>query len=234
MQTALFAAFGFLLVIGFLVLNRNKQINKNKRQMEIERMRNQIARDLHDDMGSTLSSINLIGQVALQENTSGGQTKYFKRIVDQSAKMMESMSDMVWSINPDNDTLQKTVVKMKEFSAEILEPKNIGYQFHVDERLNDIALDVAKRKNLFLIFKETINNAAKYSESTFININISQSVNEMQLTIRDNGKGFDTNVASTGNGLRNMKERALEVGANLKFESTVGLGTTLALGLPLT
>src|SRR6185436_18271898 len=100
-------------------------------------------------------------------------------IVDQSAKMMESMSDMVWSINPDNDTVQKTIVKMKEFSAEILEPKNIGYQFQVDETLNDVSLDVAKRKNLFLIFKEAINNAAKYSESTFININISQSQSEM-------------------------------------------------------
>jgi signal transduction histidine kinase len=233
-QTALIAAVGLLIVIGLLVFNRNKAINKNKRLMEIERMRNQIARDLHDDMGSTLSSINLIGQVALKEDSSGAQTKYFKRIVDQSAKMMESMSDMVWSINPDNDTLQKTVVKMKEFSAEILEPKNIGYQFDVDERLNDVALDVAKRKNLFLIFKETINNAAKYSESTFININISQLAGEMLLTIRDNGKGFNTSVVSGGNGLRNMKERALEVGANLKFESTVGLGTTLALGLPLT
>ncbi len=234
LQTALIMAFIMLIIIGILIFNRNKGIQKTKRLVEIERMRNQIARDLHDDMGSTLSSINLISQVALKEDSSSGQTKYFKRIVDQSAKMMESMSDMVWSINPDNDTLQKTVIKMKEFSAEILEPKNIGYQFHVDERLNDFALDVARRKNLFLIFKETINNAAKYSESTFININISQTVNELLLTIRDNGKGFDTNMASTGNGLRNMNERANEVGASLKFESTQGLGTTLALALPLT
>ena len=233
-QTALLLAFVMMIVIGFLVLNRNKMIHQANRQMEIERMRNQIARDLHDDMGSTLSSINLISQVALKEDSAGGQTKYFKRIVDQSAKMMESMSDMVWSINPDNDTVQKTVAKMKEFSAEILEPKNIGYQFQVDETLNDISLDVAKRKNLFLIFKEAINNAAKYSESSFININLSQVVNELLLTINDNGKGFDILNPSNGNGLRNMKERAIEVGANLKVESVVGTGTSLALGMPLT
>ena len=234
MQTALIAAVILLIVIGFLVFNRNKMIHQANRQMEIERMRNQIARDLHDDMGSTLSSINLISQVALKEDSSGTQTKYFQRIVEQSAKMMESMSDMVWSINPDNDTLQKTVVKMKEFSAEILEPKNIGYQFQVDEALNNISLDVARRKNLFLIFKEFINNAAKYSEGTFINISISQALNELMLTIRDNGKGFDISNPANGNGLRNMKERALEVGANLKVESVVGTGTSLALGMPLT
>ncbi|MBI3481848.1 MAG: tetratricopeptide repeat protein [Bacteroidetes bacterium] len=171
LQTAMATAFGLLIVIGLLVSNRNKVINQAKRQMEIEKVRNQIARDLHDDIGSTLSSINLISQVALQENPSRS-ILYFKKIGEQSAKTMESMSDMVWSINPDNDTLQKTVVKMKEFSAEILEPKNMGYQFQVDEKLNDVSLDVARRKNLFLVFKEAINNAAKYSDGTFVNVSI--------------------------------------------------------------
>jgi signal transduction histidine kinase len=180
-----------LVAIGLLVFNRNRAIQQARRQAEIERVRNQIARDLHDDMGSTLSSINLISQVALTEDSGGVQTKYFKRIAEQSAKMMESMSDMVWSINPHNDTLQKTVVKMKEFSAEILEPKNIGYKFEIDEALNSIFLDVASRKNLFLIFKESINNAAKYSGSSFINIFITQESGELLLTIKDNGKGFD-------------------------------------------
>jgi signal transduction histidine kinase len=234
LQTALITAFVMLIIIGFLIFNRNKMVHQANRQMDIERMRNQIARDLHDDMGSTLSSINLISQVALKEDASSAQTKYFKRIVDQSAKMMESMSDMVWSINPDNDTVQKTVIKMKEFSAEILEPKNIGYQFQVDNKLNEISLDVAKRKNLFLLFKESINNAAKYSESDFVTITISQTANDLHLSIRDNGNGFDISNPPNGNGLKNMKERALEVGATLKLESSIGLGTNLELVMPLT
>ena len=195
-------------------------------------MRNEIARDLHDDMGSTLSSIHIISQLALKE--SGPATKYFQRIAEHSAKMMESMSDMVWSINPENDSLQKMLAKMKEFSAEILEPRNMSYRFQGEETLNGTALDVAKRKNIFLIFKETINNAAKYSEGTVVDIRIAHVDNDLQLVIRDNGKGFDLSKMPQGNGLRNMKERAREINAELGFETVPGQGTTLRLTLPLT
>jgi len=233
-QTALIVAFLFLIVIGLLVFSRNKMIHHARRQMEIEKVRDQIARDLHDDIGSTLSSINLISQVALQEKSLDLQSNYFQRISDQSSKMMESMSDMVWSINPDNDTFQKTLAKMKEFSDEILEPKNIEYRFEVDESLNEIALDVAKRKNLFLVFKEAINNAAKYSEGSFISIIILQAVNELLLKISDNGKGFDASNPASGNGLRNMRARASEINAQLEVQSSVGAGTSLVLSMPLT
>jgi signal transduction histidine kinase len=233
-QTALIAAFVLLVVIVLLVFNRNKIIHQTKRQLEIGKVRNQIARDLHDDIGSTLSSINLISQVALHEKSFELQQNYFQRISDQSTKMMESMSDMVWSINPDNDTFQKTVAKMKEFSAEILEPKNIDYRFEVDEALNEISLDVAKRKNLYLVFKEAINNAAKYSEGSFVHITISQTVNELLLQIRDNGKGFDLSNSSTGNGLRNMQARASEINAQIIVQSSIGMGTSLVLNMSLT
>ncbi|HCW07429.1 MAG TPA: hypothetical protein DGG95_08715 [Cytophagales bacterium] len=234
-QVALAATVVLLVIIGLLTFSRNKTISEAKRQMEIERMRNQISRDLHDDMGSTLSSINLISQVAQNESTVNEvEKKYFKQISDQSAKMMESMSDMVWSINPENDTVQKTIAKMKEFSAEILEPKNIAYRFLVDENLSDLSLDIAKRKNLFLIFKEAINNAAKYSECSSITIQFSQSSNNLLLFIQDNGKGFDTGNASSGNGLKNMKERALEIGASFKIQSSAQTGTALTLTVPLT
>jgi signal transduction histidine kinase len=141
---------------------------------------------------------------------------------------------MVWSINPDNDTFQKTLARMKEFSAEILEPKNIDYRFEVDEKLNELALDVAKRKNLFLVFKEAINNAAKYSEGSFVHITISQTVSELLLKIKDNGKGFDATSPCSGNGLRNMRGRANEINAQINIDSSIGVGTSLVLNLPLT
>jgi signal transduction histidine kinase len=202
--------------------------------MEIENMRNEIARDLHDDMGSTLSSIHIISQLALKESQAEPSTKYFQRISENSAKMMESMSDMVWSINPDNDSLQKMLTKMKEFSAEILEPKNMGYQFQGEETLNGAVLDLASRKNVFLIFKESINNTAKYSEGSFVNIHFSQIANDLLLTISDNGKGFDHTKVHNGNGLKNMKARAQEINAQLNLESKLGQGTILKLKLALT
>jgi two-component system, NarL family, sensor histidine kinase UhpB len=233
-QSAMIVAFVLLITIGLLVYNRHRLIHNAKRQMEIEKMRNEIARDLHDDMGSTLSSIHILSQLALKENQTEPSTKYFQRIADHSAKMMESMSDMVWSINPENDSLQKMLAKMKEFSAEILEPKNIVYQFQGEETLNGTVMDVAMRKNIFLIFKETINNAAKYSEGTAVDISIVHEANELLLTISDNGKGFDPSRVQNGNGLRNMKERAREINADLLFETVEGKGTTLKLRLPLT
>jgi len=233
-QTAMVVAFILLIIIGLLAFNRHRLIHQAKRQMEIEYMRNQIARDLHDDMGSTLSSIHIISQLALKENHDEPSGKYFQRISENSAKMMESMSDMVWSINPDNDSLQKMLIKMKEFSAEMLEPKNMSYQFQGEETLNGTVLDVAKRKNIFLIFKESINNAAKYSEGSSVDIHFAQVANELLLTIRDNGKGFDYMKVQSGNGLKNMKARALEIKGQLNLEAIEGQGTTLKLKLPLT
>lgn len=233
-QTAMAVAFVLLIVIGVLVFNRYRLIHQANRHMEIERMRNQIARDLHDDMGSTLSSIHIISQLALKENQWGPSANYFQRIAENSAKMMESMSDMVWSINPENDSLQKMLIKMKEFSAEILEPKNINYRFQGEETLNGTVLDVAKRKNIFLIFKESINNAAKYSEGSFIEIQIAKFANDLLLTIRDNGKGFDPAKSQNGNGLKNMRDRAREIRADFDLVTTEGQGTTLKLKLPLT
>ncbi|MBS1683053.1 MAG: tetratricopeptide repeat protein [Bacteroidetes bacterium] len=234
MQTALITAFFLLLVIGVLFFNRRKIIDQANRQMEIERVRNQIARDLHDDMGSALSSINLISQVALNENTQTPPTNYFQRIREQSAKIMESMSDIVWSINPDNDTLQKTIARMKEFSAEILEPKNLEYTFKIDDSLTKISLNVIVRKNLFMIFKESLNNAAKYSRASEVHIHFSKDENNLVMTITDNGKGFDLSSPSSGNGLRNMKERSAEINSALSIESAVGVGTSLKLQIPLT
>ena len=132
-------------------------------------VRNNIARDLHDDIGSTLSSINIMSQLAIQENArlSNGQENagtHLKKIANHSASMMEKMSDIVWSINPKNDSIEQVVIKMKEFAAEMLEPKNIDYSFEIEDSIMALKLDVQKRKNIFLIFKEAINNAAKYSE----------------------------------------------------------------------
>jgi signal transduction histidine kinase len=141
---------------------------------------------------------------------------------------------MVWSINPDNDSLQKMLAKMKEFSAEILEPKNMSYRFQGEETLNGTVLDVAQRKNIFLIFKESVNNAAKYSGGSTVDVQMVHVDNNLLLTIRDNGKGFDPSKVLDGNGLKNMNARAREIDANLRVETAEGVGTALHLRLPLT
>lgn len=223
-----------LAVIGFLTINRYRFIQRSKRLAAIERMRFNVARDLHDNVGSTLSSINIISQVALSENKPENFSNHFRRIGEQSQKMMENMSDMVWSINPTNDSIEKVMIRMKEFCAEILEPKNIGYTFRGEEVFNGIPLDVEKRKNLFLIFKEAINNAAKYSGATVIEVRLCKTENGLSLIIHDDGKGFVPDAVRNGNGLRNMGGRAEEIGGKTILKTAPGAGTTVEFQVPLT
>lgn len=221
-----------VVIIGVLLINRYRVLNQTRRLVELERMRNTIARDLHDDIGSTLSSINIISQMALKDAT--GNALNFQRIAQHSSSMMESMSDIVWSINPNNDSPERVVSKMKEFAAEILDPLDITYTFTGEENLQALKLDTPTRKSLFLIFKEAINNAAKYSSATAISIEFRKLTENLQVVIRDNGKGFDLQAASTGNGVRNMQERALSLKGNLDLRSEAGNGTTITLSIPLT
>src|SRR5690606_17337492 len=128
---------------------------------------------------------------------------HFKRIATQSGEIMERMSDIVWSINPANDSLPIMISRMKEFSAEILEPANITYEFRAPESF-DRHLPLEKRRNIFLIFKEAINNVAKYSGATNVNVTMIPLKKKLQLQIADDGKGFDLKNARRGNGLKNI------------------------------
>ncbi|MCW5909811.1 MAG: tetratricopeptide repeat protein [Cyclobacteriaceae bacterium] len=220
-----------VIIIATLLINRYRISNRTKRMLEMERMRNDIARDLHDDIGSTLSSINIISQLALKN--ANGSTPHFQRIAQHSSRLMESMSDIVWSINPNNDSLERVVAKMKEFASEILDPLDIAYSFQGEETLHALTLNVSQRKNLFLIFKEALNNAAKYSGASSINIGFAFRENQLRVKVMDNGKGFDATLASSGNGLTNMKIRAESIRGRLLVTSTQQ-GTTIQLAVPLT
>ncbi len=222
-----------VIVIALLLVNRYRVLNRAKRLAEIEQVRNTIARDLHDDIGSTLSTINIISNLAMRENINGNN-HHLSRIAEQSTKMMESMTDMVWSINPINDSIEKVMVKMKVFAAEILEPKNISVRFFGEESLHGLSLDAEKRKNIFLIFKEAINNAAKYSEATEIEVTLKQSEGKLMMMVSDNGKGFSEESIKTGNGLINLKSRANAIHAEFKLSSAESKGTRIGLVLPIT
>lgn len=232
-QAGIVLALVSVVIIALLLVNRYRISHRVKRLTEIERVRNTIARDLHDDIGSMLSTINIISKVAMHENPDSNHL-HLSRIAEQSSLMMESMTDIVWSINPVNDPLEKVAAKMNVFTGEILEPQNIRYQFSGEESLNGLTLDAEKRKNLFLIFKEAINNIAKYSEATDVEITLKQSAGRLVMTVSDNGCGFDRHLVKAGNGLRNMAARATSMNAQFQLTSAPGQGTHIALDLLIT
>jgi len=226
---------GLLLLSGFLFIARYRAVQKARRIIEIENLRNNIARNLHDDIGSTLTSINILSTVALKHAGNGSEAAgNLEKIKSRSSALMENMGDIVWAINPANDPLEKTVVKMEEFAAEMLEPAGIRFAFSEHALLGDLTLDVEKRKNLYLLFKEIINNIVKHSRATEVIINLQKNISDFVLTVADNGTGFNSSSQFAGNGLKNMQARAIEMKGNVTVNTFTGKGTTVTLNFPIT
>jgi signal transduction histidine kinase len=135
----------------------------------------------------------------------------------------------VWTINPENDNFEKIILRMRSFAYELLGAKKIEFEFEADDEAGRKKLSMDIRKNLYLIFKEATNNMVKYSDANKALFSIKAGKNELTMLIRDNGKGFDMAKETIGNGLKNMKKRAEEIGAKLLVESTQGSGTTIQL-----
>jgi ligand-binding sensor domain-containing protein/two-component sensor histidine kinase len=204
--------------------------NMAQLKMRLE-LRDKIARDLHDDIGSTLSGINIFSKIALQKINSGqeGGTELLEKISDRSAKTMDALSDIVWSINTRNDGIDNFIRKAREYTAEMLEPKGIAYSFNAEPDMEHLKIGMIIRKELYLIFKETIYNAAKYSKATSVQICFFRLKNRLTLTIQDDGAGFNVKEVSSGNGIYNMKQRAKKINADFRIESKENQGTMISL-----
>jgi signal transduction histidine kinase/ligand-binding sensor domain-containing protein len=197
-----------------------------------DQIRSKVARDLHDDMGSALSSINIMSKIALERGDLTLSGNYLKAIRESTSLMQERLSDMVWAINPKNDTMERVVARMKEFAAEILEPLDIQYEFTETGDFNLTKMGINTRKDFYLILKEALNNAAKYSHCKHISVHLTYLSNAVKLKIEDDGLGFDPAHALGGNGLSNMKHRARSIHAELRIDSAPGRGSVISLTLP--
>jgi signal transduction histidine kinase/ligand-binding sensor domain-containing protein len=223
-----------LLLAFALIFYGMHRLRLNK-LMAVEKIRARVSRDLHDDMGSTLSTINILSSMAKAKlSTDIAKTADFiGKIGDNSQRMMEAMDDIVWAIKPDNDTMQKLIARMREFATNVLEAKDILMDFMADEKLNDFKPDMEIRRDLFLLFKEAVNNAAKYSKGSRVSISLEAHGQKIKLIVQDNGQGFDVNNADSGNGLGNMQRRAGALRGQLKIASGPDIGTTITLIAPL-
>ncbi|ULQ58008.1 histidine kinase [Flavihumibacter rivuli] len=232
-KTWWFISIILMALSGLVLFIHQLRINK---LLAVEKVRTRVARDLHDDMGSTLSTINILSEMAKMkiEKDPKATKEYIEKISDNSSRMMEAMDDIVWSINPMNDNIQRITARMREFAATVLEPKDIEYEFHVDDAVMDLTLDMESRRDLFLVFKEAVNNLAKYSDATHAAIRIFIKSGKLHMDIRDDGKGFDVATADSGNGLTNMRKRTEMMKGILRIMSGNGKGTEINLELPLT
>lgn len=200
---------------------------RTNQQMKELQLRNRIASDLHDEVGSAISSISLFAGMAKLKSGKDSE-EIVTKIENTSRETVDSMSDIVWSIEPANDRFDNVLKKMRYFGEQLTGSLGIGFNLAYEEGIEKTAFDMSKRKNIYLIFKEAMNNAAKYSGAKDIQVVFSKEGRQYVMEISDDGKGFDTNTSTMGNGLRNMKRRAEELGGSLEIEST-SAGTSITL-----
>jgi len=206
------------------------RVDRLKNQYRVEKVRMRIARDLHDDIGSALGSINLMSETAhrrLDKTKSNAEIAgMFTRIGHSAQTTLESMDDIIWAINPEKDKLGDLLVRMREFAIPLLEAKEIGFEFKM-KAADYKKLPMNLRKNIFLIFKESIFNVIKHADCNTVDIVTETRNNMFYLLVKDNGKGFNLLRQTDRNGLKNMKKRNEMIGGNLRIDSITGVGTTV-------
>lgn len=203
-----------------------------KQSLKMVMMRNVIASDLHDEIGSTISSISLYSDIIEHKIEENNVKEIAQRIGVSSREILLAMSDIVWSINPKNDRFDNVVLRMKSFANDVLEVQNKLVQFDIDPSLMQVNLPMDQRKNFYLIFKEAIHNAVKYAQAHEVKITLKAVQRELVMRIEDDGVGFNTADISEGNGLHNMQYRANELQGKLQIVSQVGEGTCIELRFP--
>lgn len=209
---------GLVLVVLIAIILFAYNYYRVKKMVEIERMRVRIASDLHDDVGSALTEIALQSDFLQTMDVTDDLQESLQQIGAQSRKIVTSLDDIVWSIDARNDTVGDLTDRMQDYVNSVLPQKEINYHFegNMQEKLK-----VSLKENLYLIFKEAINNISKHSNANHVDITLSTNGSGFEMKVKDNGKN-PSNVRKSGQGLRNMKMRAKRVDADVSFNNNDG------------
>ena len=211
---------------------------REQQTMRLQSMRDHIARDLHDDVGSTLGSISFYSE-ALKRKLDGIDDPMAKdvasRIGNSSRDMIDRMADIVWSVDPKNDDAGSLIERMKGYASDLVATRGIEIKWNTPSSLEHIKLGTDHRRNLFMIFKEAVYNSVKYAACKQIDVSLNIMDRKVELVVSDNGKGFDPeNVDSyNGNGLPGMQTRAKAMGGQVCIESSPDRGTTVRALIPI-
>lgn len=221
--------FALLLATGATVMYLIARARQRQRSRQ-RSIRDRIARDLHDDIGSALGSINFYSE-ALRRKLEGEQDEVARQVAEKigvtSRSMIEQMSDIVWSVDPEKDDVAALEERMRQFATDLTASRSIRLEWRITGRPEGLVLGAEQRRNLFLIFKEAVHNSVKYAGSPTLHVRVSSARDRFGIHVIDEGQGFDpaNTDAYNGNGLPNMHRRAASIGAVLQVESKPGKGT---------
>lgn len=234
----IYAAIAMILAFAGYIVYRYVQRKELQKQQEVLNERLRISRELHDEVGSTLTGIAMYSHLT-REQIKAQKTEEVEKSLNnmqQSAgDMVNKLNDIVWLVNPEKDSLEKIMERLEEYADGMAIIKNIEVRIISPAKLTAISLPVKNRRNIYLFCKEAINNAVKYSHATLIELSIKEFDNKrIEFSIHDNGKGFDAITVKRGNGLMNMQQRANDINGIFSLQSAPGQGTIVSLTCKIT
>jgi ligand-binding sensor domain-containing protein/signal transduction histidine kinase len=211
-------------------------------QQSLERERMRIARDMHDEMGSKLTKISFLSERAqMDAGSPGPHAEKIEVIAQTSRDLLKTMDEIVWVVNPRNDTLENLSAYLSGYAVEYFQNTRIECELRLPQQIPHYPLSSDTRHNLFLTFEETLNNVLKHSGATRVKVEMTVKALEFELKVSDNGRGFEAAAAANdqpragrgGNGLKNMRQRLTAIGGDCQVASQPGAGTTVTLRIPL-
>lgn len=228
----LLALIGIGLIGIFFLVYRYYQNQK----LALSKMRQKISMDLHDDIGASLSSLQIYGTIAEQTITSEPHKaiEMVKKMSSQSKEIMENMNDIVWSMKGSSVSNTSLEIKIKNYAASLLQDSNIDFTCNILPNADTLITSITARKNILLIAKEAMNNMAKYSRAKNAVVSLYSSNNQLYLHVQDDGIGFDLSKKHIGNGLSNIQQRSKELNGHFEIHTSPNQGTVIKIMFPLT
>ncbi|MFI5185565.1 MAG: two-component regulator propeller domain-containing protein [Chitinophagales bacterium] len=220
--------FAFIMAIRYIFQrNLKEKLLRLEKEQAVEKERNRISRDMHDDLGSGLTKIAIMSEVVKKQIHEPEKAKQQLENISQSSReLVDNLQDIIWILNPRNDTLESLAAYIREYALKFFEPFSVEVQFDYPEKFYDIKLSEETRRNIFLAIKESLNNIGKHAWCNKVKISIDLIPGKITITLQDDGKGFDTTqTRQFSNGLINMRNRIEQVGGKYRISSEPGKGT---------
>jgi signal transduction histidine kinase len=236
------AAFGWVMVLRRQVVERTRQLEtqiqerqRAERQREIEQERARVAHDLHDDLGAGLTEVNMLSALAKSPTTSADeQGRYLEELSETARRMVTSLDEIVWAVNPRNDTLASLASYFGAYAQRLLDLASVSCGLDVEEGLSDHPLDPRFRQEIFSAFKEALTNVVRHAGATQVWLRIGVRNGWLVVEVADNGRGIESGAPPAGaDGIANMKERLESLGGVCQVTSAPAKGTTVCFRVPL-
>lgn len=213
-----------LYMIGFSGLMYTAHRIRLNQLLKVERMRTKIASDLHDEVSATLTGISYFAEAVKTDRDEARKSHFINLITESAGDAKEKITDIVWSITPENDDWTLFFSKCRRYASDILESADMEYNLNITDTIHS-ELSMNVRQHLWMIFKEMLTNAVRHSKATQLDIIFDVDNGVLKLIVQDNGQGFDIDADQMGNGVTNIKKRANAIGAKIYFNSEPEMGT---------